>query len=165
MAVKGVPARPASSKFWGKLQAKVAGLKGWNEHDHGASWDDGGAADSLGKLVAEKTKAIIAEQTREAVAEYVTDAQFALGSVNGRLYVAINMQSAGSRLIVQVPLVELINGAVADAYRTAANPASQEFLSSVMRTAGDMYKLRQQMTAPRLEPAAPLPLPHERAEA
>ena len=93
---KGKPIK-AGAKFWGKLQAKVHGLAGWNEHDHGASWDDGGASDALGRDVAEKAKRMIADQTREAVAEYVTDAAFAMGSVNGQLVVAINMASAGSR--------------------------------------------------------------------
>lgn len=148
---KGKPSR-AGAKFWGKLQARVHGLTGWNDHDHGASWDDGGASDALGRDVADRAKQIIADQTREAVAEYVTDASFAMGSAGGQIIIAINMASAGSRLIVQVPLAELMNKALADAYASVAHPASQEFISAVLKTTGDMAKLRQEMT--RTQPAA-----------
>jgi len=154
MTIKGTPTRPQQS-FWGKVGAKVAGLRGWKEHDHSVSWDDGGASDALGRDVAEKAKQIIADQTREAVAEYAADAEFALSARDGVLFVAINLTSAGSRLIVQVPFVDLVNKAVGDAYRSVANPASQEFLSTLIKTAGDMARLRQQMTsAPQPERVA-----------
>lgn len=163
--VRGMPAR-AATRWWGKVSAKVAGLKAWHDQDAqtwAQSWDDGGAADKLGASVAEDVRRIIAEQTKEAVAEYAKDAEFALGAVNGQLMVGVNLTSAGGRLIVNIPLNELINKAVQDAWGSAGAPAGQEFIAAILKLTTDMAQLRRAMTQPAQ--STDDQLPHERAVA
>ncbi len=148
MGSKGQPGKPAQ-RFFGKMVAKVAGYGDWLIHDHAPHWGDGGAADDLGKeigqTVTQRARTVIAEQTREAVAEYVKDAELALTASRGHLVVAVNMQNGGARLIMQVPLADLINGAIKDAFTNAYSPQSQEFLSALIGAAGLMANLKKQL--------------------
>lgn len=144
MAIKGQGSRPGQ-RFFGKLSPKVAGYSDWLTHDHAPHWGDGGAADELGKAVAEKARTIIAEQTREAVADYAREAQLALTSVRGQLVVAVRMENDGAGLIIQVPLAELINGAIAEAFKTAFDAQSQDFISTLITASNVMANLKKQL--------------------
>jgi hypothetical protein len=139
MAVKGSPGKPAQ-RFFGKSRPKVAGYGAWLIHNHADHWGDGGAAEKfgqeIGQSVAEKARTVIAEQTREAVA---------LTSANGHLIVAVNMENDGARLVIQVPLAELINAAIKDAFGNAMSAASQDFLSTLISTAGTMANLKKEL--------------------
>ena len=148
MAVKGSPGKPAQ-RFFGKSRPKVAGYGAWLIHNHADHWGDGGAAEKfgneIGQTVAEKARTVIAEQTREAVAEYARDAELALTSSGGHLIVAVNMENDGARLVIQVPLAELINAAIKDAFGNAMSAASQDFLSTLISTAGTMANLKKEL--------------------
>jgi hypothetical protein len=142
-----MPTRPAT-RWWGKVSAKIAGLKAWHAQDAddwAKSWDDGGAAQKLGEHVTAEARRIIAEQTKEAVAEYAKDAEFALGVNNGAMMVGINISSASGRLIIQVPFVDLIDKATTDAYANAASPQAQDFLAALLKVAAGMDRLRSAM--------------------
>lgn len=153
------PSTPkVGSRFWGKVQAKIQGLKAWTEHDHSTSWDDGGVSEQLAQEITSdlsgRIKEVIADQTKEAVSEYARDAQFALGARDGQVMVGLNLASQGARIIVQVPLNELINAAVTDAYQQIAHPEAQAFVSALMKLAGDLGQLRNQMARPQPAPEA-----------
>ncbi len=132
-------------KFFGKSRPKVAGYGDWLLHDHAEHWGDGGAAEELGKEVAVKARTMIAEQTREAVAEYAKDAELALSAHQGHMIVAVNMANDGARLVIQVPLADLINAAVTEAFKSAFAPASQEFISALISTSAQMANLRKEL--------------------
>lgn len=142
---KGKPGQ----RFFGKSRPKVAGYGDWLIHNHAEHWGDGGAADEFGKeigqAVAEKARTVIAEQTREAVAEYARDAELALTSSAGHLIVAVNMANDGARLVIQVPLADLLNAAIKDAFNNAFSPSSQDFISTLIATSGQMANLRKEL--------------------
>jgi hypothetical protein len=144
MAIKGQPAKPAQ-RYFGKITPKVAGYSDWITHDHAQHWGDGGAADELGKEVAQKARTIIAEQTREAVADYARDAQLALTAVRGHLVVAVKLENDGASMIIQVPLAELINAGINEAFKAAFDPGAQDFISTLIQASGTFANLKKDL--------------------
>jgi hypothetical protein len=133
------------SKFsWGKLAAKVSGLKDWREHDASQTWSDAGEA--------EKLLASFLPEVQRVIAENAAAGDFALSVRDGALWVDLRIWNDKATMIVGVPIRDLLNQGIAEAYKSVgANPNAQEFISHVVALGKDINKLS--MPAPR-QPSA-----------
>jgi hypothetical protein len=131
------------SKFsWGKLAAKVSGLKDWREHDASQTWSDAGEAEKLLASFLPEVQRVIAENVREGVAEYAAAGDFALSVRDGALWVDLRIWNDKATMIVGVPIRDLLNQGIAEAYKSVgANPNAQEFISHVVALGKDINKL------------------------
>lgn len=142
------------TKFsWGKLAAKVSGLKDWREHDATQTWSDAGEAEKLLASFLPQVQRVIAENVREGVAEYAASGDFTMSMREGTLWVDLRLWNDRATIVVGVPLRDLLNQGIAEAYKSiGANPNAQEFMSHIHKLALDLNKLSQ--TTPARQPSA-----------
>ena len=72
-----------SSKFsWGKLAAKVSGLKDWREHDGSKTWEDAGTAERLLADFLPQVREAIGQNVKMGVAEYAASGEYTSNIAN-----------------------------------------------------------------------------------
>lgn len=137
------------SKFsWGKLAAKVSGLKDWREHDGTKTWEDAGSAERLLADFLPKVQAAIGQNVKMGVAEYAASGEYTLSVREGALWVDLRIWNDEATLVVGIPIRDLLNKAIADAYPSiAANPSAQELISLIAGLGKDINKLTATMPA------------------
>lgn len=133
------------AKFsWGKLAAKVSGLKDWREHDASRTWADAGEAARLFDKMLPEVQSIIANNVKEGVAEYAASGEYTLSVREGALWVDLRIWNDDATLVVGIPIRDLLNKGIAEAYpNIAANPEAQEFFSLIASLGRDIAKITQ----------------------
>lgn len=131
------------SRFsWGKLAAKVSGLKDWREHDATQTWSDDGDAERLLAGFLPDVQKVIADNVREGVAAYAAAGDFTLSVREGGLWVDLRIWNDKATIIVGAPLRDLLNKGIAEAFGSiGADVNAQEFMSHVASLGKDINKL------------------------
>lgn len=135
---------------WGKTAAKVSGLKDWRDHDARQTWSDEGDAEKLLNEFLPKVQEVIASNVKLGVADYAASGEYALSVRENTLWVDLRIWNDKSTLVVGVPLRDLLNAGIAEAYKTiGANQHAQEFVSHIHNLARDLTRLSQTPSKPQ----------------
>lgn len=150
---------------WGAIAAKVAGLRDWRDHDGTKTWSDAGQAEKLFAEFLPKVQSVIAQNVKEGVADYAASGEYTLSVRDKTLWVDLRLWNDEATLVVGVPLRDIINKAVGEAYKAAgASPSAQEFLSHILSLSRDLSKMTAQMAGPQhqAQQQAPVNFPDPR---